>query len=56
MHCASLTARNKMADVKKSIQSNIIKMKLIEEKRYQNFRLRLILAEMRINVLGMCIT
>ena len=29
-----------MADVKKNIQSNIIKMKLIEGKRYQNFRLR----------------
>ena len=28
------TARNKMAAVKKSIQSNIIKKKLTEEKRY----------------------
>ena len=28
------TAHNKMATVKKSIQSNIIKMKLTEEKRY----------------------
>ena len=30
-------------------------MKLTEEKRYWNFRLRLILAEMRLNVLRMCI-
>ena len=30
----SYTARNKMAAVKKSIQSNIIKKKLTEEKRY----------------------
>ena len=34
LHCASLTAHNKMAAVKKIIQSNIIKMKLSEEKRY----------------------
>ena len=30
-------------------------MKLTEEKRYWNFLLRLFLAEMRLNVLGMCI-
>ena len=30
-------------------------MKLTEEKRYWNFRLRLFFAEMRLNVLGMCI-
>ena len=29
-------------------------MKLTEEKRYWNFILRLFLAEMRLNVLGMC--
>ena len=34
LHCASLTAHNKMAAVIKSIQSNIIKMKLTEEKGY----------------------
>ena len=45
-----------MAAVKKSIQSNIIKIKLTEEKRYKNFRLWLILAEMRLSGLGMCIT
>ena len=45
-----------MTVVKKSICSNIIKMKLTEEKRYGNFRLWLFLAEMRLNVLGMCIT
>ena len=31
-------------------------MKLTEEKRYWNFRLRLFLAQMRLNVLGMAIT
>ena len=51
----SYTARNKMAAVKKSIQSNI-KKKLTEEKRYKNFRLLLILADMRLDMLGMCIT
>ena len=56
LHCASLTAHNKMAAVKKNIQSNIIKIKLTEEKRYKNFRLRLILAEMRLSGLGMSIT
>ena len=30
-------------------------MKLTEEKRYWNFLLRLFLAAMRLNVLGMCI-
>ena len=34
-----------MAALKKSIWSNIIKMKLTEEKRYWNFRLRFFLAE-----------
>ena len=29
-------------------------MRLTEEKRYKNFHLRLFLAEMRLNVLGMC--
>ena len=33
MHCASLTAHNKMAALRKSLWSNIIKMKLTEEKR-----------------------
>ena len=56
LHCASLTAHNKMAAVKNSIQSNIIKMKLTEEKCYKNFRLWLILAEIILKVLGMCIT
>ena len=50
--CASLSGHNKMATLKKSIT----KMKLTEEKRYWNFRLRLFLAEMRLNVLGMAIT
>ena len=45
-----------MAAVKKSIQSNIIKMKLTEEKRYKSFRLWLILVEMRLSVLGICST
>ena len=45
-----------MAAVKKSMWSNIIKMKLTEEKRYWNFCLLLFLAEVRLNVLGMCIT
>ena len=45
-----------MAAVKKSMRSNIIKMKLTEEKRYWDFCLRLFLAEVRLNVLGMCIT
>ena len=53
---ASLTAHNKMAAVKKSMRNNIIKMKLTEEKRYWNFCLLLFLAEVRLNVLGMCIT
>lgn len=44
-----------MAAVKKSIQSNI-KKKLTEEKRYKNFRLLLILADMGLDMLGMCIT
>ena len=35
---------------------DIIKVKLTEEKRYQNFRLRLFLAKVRLNELGMCIT
>ena len=39
-----------MAAVKKSIWKNIIKMKLTDKKRYWNFRLRLFLAEMRLNV------
>ena len=47
---------NKMASVKKSMCSNIIKMKLTEEKRYCKFCLRLFLAEVRLNVVGMCIT
>ena len=34
-----------MASVKKSMWSNVIKMKLTEEKRYCNFCLRLFLAE-----------
>ena len=33
---------------------SIYKMRLTEEKRYKNFHLRLFLAEMRLNVLGMC--
>ena len=41
-----------MATLKKSIT----KMKLTEEKRYWNFRSRLFLADMRLNVLGMAIT
>ena len=48
IHCAFLTVHNKIAAVKKSIRSNIIKMKLTEEKRFWNFRLRLFLAEMRL--------
>ena len=56
LHCASLTAHNKMAAIKKSMWSNIIKMKLTEEKRYWNFSLLLFLAEVRLNVLGMCTT
>ena len=42
------TVHNKIAAVKKSIRSNIMKMKLTEEKRFWNFRLRLFLAEMRL--------
>ena len=44
--------------MEKSIRSNIIKMKLTEEKCYWNFHLQLFLAEIRlkINVLGVCIT
>ena len=45
-----------MAAVKKSMRSNIIKVMLTEEKRCWNFCLRLFLAEVRLNVLGMCIT
>ena len=56
LHCASLTAHNKMAAVKNSIQSNIIKMKLTEEKCSWNFWLRFFLVEVRLNVLGMCTT
>ena len=43
-----------MATVKKSIWNNIIKMKLTEKKHY--FRLWLFLAEVRLNVFGMCMT
>ena len=39
-----------MAAVNKSMWSNIIKMKLTEEKRYWKFFLRLFLAEVRLNV------
>ena len=56
LHCASLTVHNKMAAVKKSMWNNIIKMKLTEEKRYRNFCSWLFLAEVRLNVLGMCVT
>ena len=52
MPCASLSGHNKMTTLKK----RITKMKLTEEKRYWNFRLRLFLAQMRLNVLGMAIT
>ena len=52
MPCASLSGNNKMATLKK----RITKMKLTEEKHYWNFRLRLFLAQMRLNVLGMAIT
>ena len=45
-----------MAAMEKSIRSNIIKMKLTEEKHYWNFHLQLFLAEIRLNVLGMCVT
>ena len=41
-----------MAAVKKSIQSNIIKIKLTKEKRYKNFCYRLFLAKMRLFALG----
>ena len=34
LHCASLTAHNKMAAVKKDMQSNINKKLTAEEKRY----------------------
>ena len=37
-----------MASVKKSMRSNIVEMKLTEEKRYCNFCLRLFLAELRL--------
>ena len=37
LHCASLTAQNKMAALKKRTLSNIMKMKLTEEKCYRNF-------------------
>ena len=43
-----------MATVKKSICRKIIKMTLTEEKHYWNFHVWLFLAEMRLNVLGMC--
>ena len=39
-----------------TLKKRITKMKLTEEKRYWNFRLRLFLAQMRLNVLGMAIT
>ena len=39
-----------MAAVKKSIWSNIIKMKLTEENRFWSFRLRLFFAKKRLNV------
>ena len=41
-----------MAAVKKSMRSNIIKMKLTEEKRYWNFCLLLLLAEVRVKCVG----
>ena len=54
---ASITAHDKMAAVKKKEHlSNIIKMKVTEEESYWNFCLRLFLAEVRLNVVGMCIT
>ena len=57
LHCASPTALNKVTAVKKSIWINmIIEMKLTEEKGCWNFHLRFSLAEMRLNVLGVCIT
>ena len=39
-----------------TLKKRITKMKLTKEKRYWNFRLRLFLAQMRHNVLGMAIT
>ena len=45
-----------MAAVKKEHLSNIIKMKFTEEKSYWNFCLRWFVAEVRLSVLGMCIT
>ena len=50
------TAYKKMAAVKREHLSNIIKMKFTEEKSYWNFCLRQFLAEVRLSVLGMCIT
>ena len=41
-----------MAAVKKSMWSNIIKMKLTEEKRYWNVCLQLFLTEVRLNCVG----
>ena len=45
-----------MAAVKKEHLSNNIKMKFTEEKSYWNFCLRWFVAEVRLSVLGMCIT
>ena len=45
-----------MAAVKKEHLSNIIKMKFTEEESYWNFCLQLFLAEVRLDVLDMCIT
>ena len=42
MHCASVTAYNKMAAVKKEHLSNIIKMKFTEEKSYWKFLLAVV--------------
>ena len=53
---ASITTHNKMAAVKKEHLSNIIKMKFTKEESYWNFCLQLFLAEVRLNVLDMCIT
>ena len=39
-----------------TLKKRITKTKLTAEKRYWNFRLRLVLDEMRLNVLGMAIT
>ena len=45
-----------MAAVKKEHLSNNIKMKFTEEESYWNFFLRWFVAEVRLSVLGMCIT